>query len=146
MDGLTIIAEKDLPNLKTLYEIEKPLHAVTTVAIGHFIRRFIQKPEWREIVKFWSLNGNWKETGTFAMVNHMDDHILFNTLEQPPYDSLRRLLTLIEYKKPMVFISFREIFHSVVLHVISEKNLSILFDRSTRYLYYDVPDENLELE
>lgn len=147
MDGLSIIDINDLPNLRKLYEIVKPLHAVTTVAIGHFMERFRMKPEWTKIVTFWSLNGNWKETGTFVMINAYDDHILFNTLEPAPYESLRKVLELINYEKPMVFISFREIFRSVVLAVISEKNLEILFDRSTRNIFYDCrPDFNLELE
>lgn len=146
MDGLSCINEKDLLNLKQLYEIEKPLHVVTTVAVGHFIERFRTKSEWTKIVTFWSLNDNWKRTGTFAMINTNDDHILFNTLEPAPYESLREVLKRLNYRKPMVFISFRDIFRSVVFDVISEKKLEILFDRSTRNLYYEWPDFDLGIE
>lgn len=129
MDDLTLIQKEDLVYLKKLYEVDRPLHVVTTVAIGHFIARFAKKPEWTNIVKFWTLNDTWKETGTFAMINSNDGHILFNTLEPHPHESLRKTVELIDYDKPMVFICFRDIFRPVLLDVIRVQNLEITFDR-----------------
>lgn len=61
------------------------MHSVTTVAIAHFIDRF-KKKRMGEICDI--LDNNWKETGTFAMVNANDDHIYFNSLESWPFKSL----------------------------------------------------------
>lgn len=143
MDALTIIRQEDLLDLKNLYEADKPLHVVTTVAIGHFIERFKKKPEWTNIVKFWSLNDSWKETGTFVMINANDDHILFDTLEPAPHKSLHSILDLIDYVKPMVFICFRDIFRPVVLDVIRVQNLEITFDSGTRTVYDSRHDEDI---
>lgn len=146
MDGLSPIQKEDLPNLKKLYEAERPLHVVTTVAIGHFIERFKKKPEWSEIVTFWSLDDEWKQTGTFVMINTNDDHILFNTSEPSPYVSLHKTLQLINYDKPMVFICFRDIFRPTVLDVIRVRNLEISFDSGTRNLYMEYPDTDIKIE
>lgn len=135
MGGLSIILKEFLPNLRKLYEIDHPLHAVTTIAIRHFIERFKKKPEWEEKVKFWSLNGDWNKTGTFAMVNTNDNHILINTLEPWPYESLRKTLYLLNYDQPMVFVGFRDIFRPVVLDAARVQNLEITFDTGTKNIY-----------
>jgi hypothetical protein len=140
MYDLVAIQKNDLPNLKKLYEIDNALHAVTTVAIAHFIDRFNKKPEWAKIVTFLSLNDNWRKTGTFVMINEHDSHILLNTLESAPYATLHRTLQLINYVKPMVFICFRDLFRPVVLDVIRVRNLEITFDSGTRFLYRRKPE------
>lgn len=143
---LSAILKEDLPNLKKLYEVERPLHVITTVAIGHFIERFKKKPEWTEKVTFWSLNDNWKVTGTFVMINTNDDHILFNTLEPSPYESLHKTLELINYDKAMVFICFRDVFRPIVLDIIRVRNLEIIFDSGTRNFYMEHPDIDVTIE
>lgn len=146
MDGLTIIGKEDLVYLKKLYEVDRPLHVVTTIAIGHFIQRFAKKPKWQHIVKFWCLNDNWKETGTFVMINSNDGHILFDTLEPNPHENLRRTLELVNYDKPMVFICFRDIFRPVVLGVIRVQNLEITFDSGTRTSHASLQDLDVNTE
>lgn len=135
MGSLAIILKNSLPNLKKLYEVDKPLHAVTTLAIRHFIERFDRKPEWEEKVKFLSLNDDWRKTGTFAMVNNNDNHIFFNTLEPWPYKSLRKTLDLLNYDQPIVFIGFRDIFRPVVFDVIRVQYLEMTFDTGTKNVY-----------
>lgn len=90
-----------------------------------------------------SLSSTWKHTGTFVMINTHDDHIYFNTLEPAPHAPLRKILKLINYNRPMVFISFRDKFRSVVSDVISENHLEITF---TRNMYYKYPDVNFKIE
>lgn len=144
MNRLSVILKENLPNLRKLYEVERPLHVATTVALHHFIERFRKKPEWSESVTFWSFNDSWKKTGTFAMINRNDDHIFFNTLEAPPYKSLQRTLEVINYEKPMVFICFRDIFRPMVLDVIRVQNLEITFDNGTKTMYLEHVDIEIE--
>ncbi|KAG4068589.1 hypothetical protein HA402_004930 [Bradysia odoriphaga] len=146
MDSLNIIGTEDLVYLKRLYDVDKPFHVVTTVAIGHFIQRFETKPEWTNIVKFWTLNDEWKKTGTFVMINSNDGHILFDTLEPNPYENLRKTLNLINYDKPMVFICFRDIFRPLVLDVIRVQNLEITFDSGTRTAHGTLQDVDINTE
>lgn len=146
MNGLLPISVEHLPTLRQLFEAQNPLQLVTTTAIGHFIERFKKKPEWSKIVTFWSVNDKWKETGTFAMINTHDDHIFFNTLEPFPYESLRKTLELIDYSRPMVFISFRDIFRPIVFEVIRTRNLHITFDSGARNLYMEQPETDIKVE
>lgn len=145
MSGLSVILKESLPNLIKLYEANKPLHAITTVAIGHFIERFNKKPEWEKKVTFLSLN-NWKETGTFAMVNTNENLIFFNTFEPWPHESLRRTLNLLNYDKPVVFVCFRDVFRSVVLDVIRVQNLEITFDSGTKNMFVPYKDVNIKIK
>lgn len=144
MGGLSIILKQSLPSLKKLYEVDHPLHAITTIAIHHFIERFKKKPEWEEKVKFWSLNDNWEKTGTFAMVNTNDNHILINTLESWPYESLRKTLDLLNYDQPMVFVGFRDIFRPVVFDAVRVQNLEITFDTGTKNIFKEYEDIHIE--
>lgn len=137
MSSLQKITKLQLVELRDLYRAEWPLHVATFSAIVHFMERFEKHPEWEEKVKFWTLNDEWKQSGTFAMVNENDNHILFNTLEPWPYSSLQRTLELLDYDEPKVFISFRDIFRQIVHNVIRVQNLEIRFDSSTRCKYTD---------
>lgn len=139
MNNLVTIEEESLYELKKLYEVDKPLHVATTVAIGHFIKRFEKKPRWKEMVQFMSLDDNWRQTGTFVMVNGHDDVILFNTLEPAPYESLHKTLDLLHYDKPMSPEFFREIFRPIVLDVIRKKDLEItIIDVGYRNFYFNM--------
>lgn len=140
MNDLSIILPEDLTILKNLYERDKPLHLVTTTAIGQCIDQLKKKPEWTKKVKFFSLNDNWRLTGTFAMVYTDDDQILFNTLEPAPYESLRETLEYMTYDKPMVFICFRDIFRPIVFDVIRIRHLEVAFDSGTKVFSYKHPD------
>lgn len=144
MNGLLRISKKFLPHLRDIYKTEWPLHAVSYAAIDHFIRRFEKHAQWEEKVKFWTLNNDWRITGTFAMVNDNDQHILFNTLESYPYPTLRRTLELLDYEQEKVFICFNDIFRPVVLDVMRVNNLESTFDSGSRITYW--PREKLDLE
>lgn len=135
MNKLLAIEEALLPDLKKLYDVHKPLHVATSVAIEHYIKRFEKKPEWTKLVKFFSLNDNWKQTGTFVMVNGHDDHILFNTLEPAPYNSLNTILDLVPYDRSML-LRFRNVFSPVVLDIIRRHNLEITSSVSYKNFYY----------
>lgn len=144
MNRLSVILKENLLILKKFYEIEKPLHVTTTVALNHFIERFRKRPEWSQLVTFLSYNDSWKKNGTFAMINRNDDHIFFNTLEESPYESLHRTLELINYDKPMVFICFRDLFRPVVLDVIRVQNLELTFDSGAKSMYLERLDIKFE--
>lgn len=103
--------------------------------IVHFIDRFEKKPEWEDKVKFWTLSDEWKQGGSFALVNENDRHIMFNT--PWPYTSLQRILELLDYDEEKVFVSFRDIFRPTVFNVIRVQNLQVTFDSSTRCVYSD---------
>jgi len=145
MDVLTAIKLDDLPDLRKLYEVDQQLHVMTTNVIGHFTQRFQKRPEWTKIVTFWSLNDNWRQTGTFVIINSHDDHIVFNTLELSPYSSLRKSLDLLNYSKPMAFLWFREIFRPTVLEVIHLQNLEITNERALKHTYMEYEDLNIEI-
>lgn len=140
MNKLLVIETVLLPELKKLYDIDKPLHVATTTAIEHFIKRFEKKPEWTQLVKFFSLNNNWKQTGTFVMINGHDDQMLFNTLEPAPYNSLHTVLSLVHYDRQML-LRFRDTFEPVVLDVIRRQNLQIKSSSSSKYFYYNMENQ-----
>lgn len=142
MSSLIKISKQNLLILKRIYKIDWPLHVVSYCAIDHFINRFEKQPEWEDKVKVWSLNEDWRENGTFAMVNDNDQNILFNTLEPPPYSTLRRTLELLNYEGQKVFICFRDLFRPLVLDVIRVQNLEATFDSSTRCMF--MPREKLQ--
>lgn len=142
MNSLVNIPKQQLPILRNLYRSNWPLHAVSYVAIEHFIERFDKKAEWQEKVKFMTISDDWQRSGTFAMVNENDQHILFNTLEAAPYSSLRKTLELLNYDQERVFICFRDIFRPLVFDIVRVQNLEVTFDSSTRCVY--LPREKLE--
>lgn len=135
MAHLLKIDKPDLHHLKSLYQRDWPLHASSYAIVDHFIDRFDKQPEWEEKVKFWTLNDSWKATGTFAMVNDNDQHIFFNTLEDPPYGSMSRTLELLNMEEEKVFIAFRDIFRPMIHDVIRVQNLEKTFDTGTRLVY-----------
>lgn len=132
MSSLIRITKESLPELRRIYKVDWPLHVVSYCAIDHFINRFENKPEWEEKVKIWTLNEDWKQTGTFAMVNENDQNILFNTLEPAPYPTLMRTLELLDYTEQKAFICFRDLFRPLVFDVMRVQNLEVTFDSGTR--------------
>lgn len=135
MNSLQKIAKEDLPQLRDIFKADWPLQVVSYALIEHFIDRFEKKPEWEEKVKFLSLGDSWKKTGTFAVVNENDLNITFNTLEPAPYPILSRTLELLDYNQEMAFVSFRDVFRSVVFDVLRVHNLEATFDSGTRLIY-----------
>lgn len=139
---LVNISKKELPILKNLYEVDWPLHSVSYAAIEHFIDRFDKKPDWEKKVKFLTLNNDWQQSGTFLIVNENDQNIMFNTLEAPPHNSLRRALELLNYDQEMAFVCFRDIFRPLIFDILRVRNLETTFDSSTRCVYF--PTKKLE--
>lgn len=147
MASLEKISKQLLPQLKQIYRINWPLHAVAYVAIDHFINRFEKKPEWEGKVKFWALEGDdWQQSGTFVMVNENDQHVLFDTLEPSPYKTLHKTLQLLDYNEEKVFVCFRDILRPLVLDVIRIRNLEITFDNGTRCMYTPLKVNDVILE
>lgn len=57
---------ESLPALRDKYKVNWPTHISAFSLIDNLIRRFDKNPKSREIVKFYSLNGNWERNGTFV--------------------------------------------------------------------------------
>lgn len=142
MKGLVRIATKNLEVLKGVCKIDWPLHVVSYSAIDHFINRFRQHPSWEENVKFWTLNDEWRQSGTFVMENAIFGHILFNTFQSWPHQSLRKLLESLNYEHEKVFVCFNDEFRSVVNDIVRVKNLEVTFDSGAKLIY--LPKENLD--
>lgn len=140
MNNLVVIESGDLPELKQLYDVQKPLHATTTVLIDHFIKRFNKKPEWTKIVKFFSLNYDWKTTGSFVMINDRDDQIMFNTLEPAPFPSLHKIFELLHFDKPFELFA-DEIFETLLFDVIRKHDLEIVFNRKMKATLNEIDNE-----
>lgn len=124
--ALTEISPNDLRQLKELYKIEWPLHIATHNLLKNFASRFEKDPKWKEKVSFWSLDGNWRDHGSFVMT--FDFFICFNTLESAPYTEITKTLMLLNYRQFMKFIDVREIFRPLVSDVIKKLNFEIVSD------------------
>jgi hypothetical protein len=142
MSGLVRIARSSLETLKNLYRVDWPVHVVSYTAIDHFIHRFNQQPEWEEKVKFWTLGDDWKRHGTFVMENVSDGHILINTTQAYPYESLSETLNMLSYDDERVFACFHDKFRPLVQDLIRVKNLEETFDSGAKCVH--LPKETWE--
>lgn len=133
MARLVKISSKDLSDLRGLYKINWPLHAVTQSMIKVFIDRFKDQPEWKEKATFWSLNGEWAKDGTFIMVNGL--HVFVNTLESAPFNSLKKSLDALDFDRDFIFICVRDVFRQTVFDAVRQKNFIIAFDSGMKCFY-----------
>jgi len=69
------------------------------------------------------------------MINENDRHILFDTLELPPYSTLQRTLELLEIEQEWVFVCVRDNFRPLVFDVMRVHNLEVTFDNGARLMY-----------
>lgn len=65
MSKLVEIPCEHLPALKEKFAVDWPKHIVAFGLIDNFIKRFSERPESRGTAKFYSLDGDWENDGTF---------------------------------------------------------------------------------
>jgi hypothetical protein len=64
LDKLVEIPRENLPKLRDLYQSDWPKHITSFYTIDTYIKWFEKNPA-LDIVKIYSLNGDWEEDGTF---------------------------------------------------------------------------------
>lgn len=124
--SLKEISSNDLRQLKELYKVEWPLHIMTYNLLKNFAGRFEKDRKLREKVNFWSLDGNWRDHGTFVMT--FGSMICFNTLESAPYAGITEALMLLSYRELTTFMDVRDIFRPLISDVTTKLNLKIVAD------------------
>lgn len=127
------ISASALRELKELYKVKWPLHIGTYNLIRNFAERIEKDPKWEEKAEFWSLNGNWRQHGSFVMTFGFLIH--FDTLDTAPYRELKQTLMLLDYKKFMMFNEIREDLAPVVHDVIKERKLELHSEHFVRYYF-----------
>jgi hypothetical protein len=127
---LTKILASDLPIYRRLYQLKWPKYLVTCGLLDHFIDRFQKFPEWEEKVQFLKLEGSEINDATFVFIN--EQHIYFDTLEEPPFDKLNSLMNKLDYSEEKVFIGVRDAFRPFLDDLIRIHHLERTFDLGTR--------------
>lgn len=64
---LTKIPNQKLKNLRDMFKVDWPKHIVSYSTICTFMRKLERNPEYSKEVEIFSLNGNWKQDGTFVI-------------------------------------------------------------------------------
>jgi hypothetical protein len=67
-NSLVEIPINSLPILRDKFKVEWPSHIIAYSVIDNLISRFTNNPKSKEIVKVFSLNGDWESDGTFVAV------------------------------------------------------------------------------
>lgn len=67
-DSLVEIPSQYWPILRDLFKVQWPLHAYAFTTLHIFIDRINKFPDSRDVIKVYSLNGDWKQNGTFIIV------------------------------------------------------------------------------
>lgn len=144
MSALKKIPIERLPELRDSYKVDYPLHISTISTIQLFIDRFAKYPQWIDRVSFWSLNDDWHTCGAFIMTH--DYRIYFNTLEDFPFDNLRKALIKIDLKDDITtFVNIRDELRPLLIDVIRVHHCEIISDFGSRS-YRLEKDALLQLE
>lgn len=130
MESLKKIQIEHLIELKGLYKIDWPLHITTCSTIQNFLDRFRRYPEWIKRVSFFSINEEWKQFGTFVMIN--ENRIFFNTLESFPFKNLRKTLLLFNFEEKLQLVNIRDALRPVVADLIRIHHLEVISDIGTK--------------
>lgn len=131
--ALTNISATSLSELKELYRVDWPLHVGSYNLLKVYAKRFTENPKWEEKVKFWTLNDNWRQHGSFVMT--FGFMINLNSLEPSPFHEIKKILLLLEYKKFTRFYDMREVFTPVVREVMKERGLTIYGEAPMRFFF-----------
>lgn len=126
MEILEKIPVESLPILKDIYKIDYPLHVVTQSTIQVFIDRIKKTPNWDNQMQFLSFENVWKTNGAFIMVQ--ENRVFFNTLEEFPFKTLRRMLLNLELDDKVVFINIRDDLRSVIFDTIRINHFEVVSD------------------
>ncbi|XP_070489954.1 uncharacterized protein [Chironomus tepperi] len=108
-------------------------------------KRFAERPEQRENVKIYSINGEIDEDATFVAVMH-DYNILVATLDLT-FNSLKAALNGLKFDTPKKFVCVRELYRDTVIEFIKNEGLETIFESLTTMVYMSYEDAiNLEYE
>jgi hypothetical protein len=124
------ISVDQLPQLRDLYKRNWPLHIATHSTISLFHNRFLDHPQWIDRVEFLSFENAWKSTGTFVMIQ--DNRVFFNTLEEFPFEMLRRLLFGIELDDETAFINIRDLLRPIIYDTLRVHYFEVVSDMGTK--------------
>jgi len=124
MDKLIKLTKKSVPALMELYKgASYPKNAVTYSAFKNFLIQSEKHPELANSLEIYSLNDEWNKDGLFLMRNGSGYY--FDCLEPQPFERLRKVLNLIDYRDEVVFRAVRDQFKPVINDLLWLKNLEI---------------------
>jgi hypothetical protein len=129
-ESLVKILVDQMPKLRDFYKREWPLHIATYSTISLFYNRFLDHPQWIDRVDFLSFDNDWQTTGAFVMIQ--DNRVFFNTLEEFPFKTLRRLLLSIQLDDEVAFINIRDLLRPIIYDTLRIHYFEVVSDIGTK--------------
>lgn len=121
-----------LESLRELYQQSWPEHVVAYNFLGFMIRKIEKFEGYRELTNIYSINGEVNEDATFVgfiLNKHM--FIATATLDKS-FEELKKLLKLIDFNIPRMFLCARQIYRNFLLDFIaSDNSLKVSIDDET---------------
>ncbi|XP_070489955.1 uncharacterized protein [Chironomus tepperi] len=144
-NSLVEVPTESLPILRDAYKINWPEHIVAFSFLDKMIKRFKERPEQREIVKIYSVDGKLEQDATFIAVTS-NDGILFATLDLT-FERLNIGLRGLNFEEKKIFLCVREIYRDTLIEFIKSQDLKLLFNDSTVMVHKKHEDAiNLQYE
>ncbi|XP_001657925.2 glycine N-acyltransferase-like protein 3 isoform X1 [Aedes aegypti] len=141
---LVEISSENWPELRDLFRSNWPEHVFAYGVVNNYWN-WKQQPTKKNHyptseVQIFSLNGSWRENGTFLLFDHFE--IYFYSCDSTSgYASLTEALLLVDWTKyTEVSMDFVEMHRIALDRVISAKRLAIVNDEVTNFYY--MPKEN----
>uniref|UniRef100_A0A182KA04 GCN5-related N-acetyltransferase Rv2170-like domain-containing protein n=1 Tax=Anopheles christyi TaxID=43041 RepID=A0A182KA04_9DIPT len=132
-DHLVEIHPKDWTELKLTFNLEWPEHEFAYYLLGNYI-------SWKKHhesldVTCYSLNGNWREDGTFALKDGFEIYF-YSAAKDVNCTTLIRLLSQIKWDSfNEISMDYLEQYHPAVERIISERHLRMASSNMANYLY-----------
>uniref|UniRef100_A0A182QV71 N-acetyltransferase domain-containing protein n=1 Tax=Anopheles farauti TaxID=69004 RepID=A0A182QV71_9DIPT len=145
-DALVRIPASAWEQLRDLYRQDWPRHEIAFNNVQNYIRWIEHDPQISTTLLVYSLNGTWRQNGTYIIVDHTDMFVY--TLDTSG-ETLKRMLHLVDWHHS--YLMNMCLYRAPVLEVYRLHRLEIAFD-STDLLYhlpqqvalhlrYDLPDD-----
>lgn len=126
------ISVDQLPELRDLYKKDWPLHIATYSTIQVYLDK-AKKLQSLKKIHFVSFEGFWRKSGAFVMQD--ENRVYFNTLEDFPFDGLKRLLLLIEFSDAIALINIRDLLRPLIFDLIRFHHFEVISDIGTKSFF-----------
>jgi hypothetical protein len=113
MSKLTKICIENWPQLKQMFfNTNRVINSPSVVSIANILSRIQKSPNFAKKIEVLSIDDLWKSNGTYLIKN--GDRVFFNTLEPPPYVTLKNALNLLPVTDELILPFVSDRFRNVV--------------------------------
>uniref|UniRef100_A0A182T8E3 N-acetyltransferase domain-containing protein n=1 Tax=Anopheles maculatus TaxID=74869 RepID=A0A182T8E3_9DIPT len=143
-DTLVRIPASAWEQLRDLYRQDWPRHEIAFNNVQNYVRWIERDPHISATLIVYSLNGNWRQNGTYVIIDHTD--MFMYTLDSTG-ETLKRMLLLLDWHHS--YLMNMCLYRAIVLEVYQLHRLEAAFDSAdviyhlpqqvARHFRYDLP-------